>query len=55
MLYQSCEISLSMVSSGEAALSYLLKTEEQPQQFPRPNLILLDLNMPGMVLKLALY
>ncbi|MFA6186967.1 MAG: response regulator [Phycisphaerae bacterium] len=45
---QSCEISLSMVSSGEAALSYLEKTREQPRQFLMPNLILLDLNMPGM-------
>jgi CheY-like chemotaxis protein len=48
ILCQSCEVSLSMVSSGEAALTYLAKTREEPEQFPRPNLILLDLNMPGM-------
>lgn len=48
MMYHGCEINLSIVSSGEAALNYLEKTKEQPQQFQRPNLILLDLNMPGM-------
>ena len=48
MRYQSCEVGLSMVSSGEAALNYLAKTQEESQQFPMPNLILLDLNMPGM-------
>jgi len=45
---ESCEISLSIVSSGEAALNYLAKTSKQPEQFRRPNLILLDLNMPGI-------
>lgn len=47
---QGCDfgLGLTIVSSGEAAVEYLAKTKEQPQQFPRPNLILLDLNMPGM-------
>ena len=48
ILYQSCEVSLGVVSSGEAALNYLAKSKDEPQQFPRPSLILLDLNMPDM-------
>jgi CheY-like chemotaxis protein len=48
IMCRGCGVNLSIVSSGEAAMNYLAKTREEPQQFPRPNLILLDLNMPGM-------
>lgn len=37
-----------IASSGEAAMSYLQLAQKDPEQYPRPCLILLDLNMPGM-------
>ncbi len=40
-------VNLEVVGDGEQALSYLIR-EEPYQQSPRPDLILLDLNMPKM-------
>ena len=37
---------LQVVTSGEEALDYLAKSGTE--QFPRPDLIFLDINMPGM-------
>jgi CheY-like chemotaxis protein len=34
--------------NGEEALEYLQRSKEGDKESPRPNLILLDLNMPGM-------
>lgn len=39
---------LYTVRSGEEALEYLQHSKEGDEQCPRPDLILLDLNMPGM-------
>ena len=39
---------LYIVGSGEEALEYLQRSKEGDTQSPRPDLILLDLNMPGM-------
>ncbi len=39
---------LYTVQSGEEALEYLQRSKEGDEQCPRPDLILLDLNMPGM-------
>ncbi|GAA0890828.1 response regulator [Fulvivirga kasyanovii] len=36
------------VTTGEEALEYLRFSREQPEQYPVPNLIFLDINMPGM-------
>jgi chemotaxis family two-component system response regulator Rcp1 len=41
-------INLNIVPSGEAAIYYLRLSMEDSQQYPKPSLILLDLNMPGM-------
>ncbi len=39
---------LHIVGSGEEALEYLEHSRDGDKQNPRPDLILLDLNMPGM-------
>jgi CheY-like chemotaxis protein len=39
---------LYIVSSGEEALEYLKKSKNDSAETPWPELILLDLNMPGM-------
>lgn len=43
-------VRLFVVSSGHEAIDYLLRRQEfaDPGASPRPDLILLDLNMPGM-------
>ncbi|MDD5134721.1 MAG: response regulator [Phycisphaerae bacterium] len=48
ILCRDHELGLNIASSGESALAYLAKTKTEPEQHSRPNLILLDLNMPGM-------
>lgn len=45
---QEAPIELRIVGSAEEALRYLLHNDDEGEQYPRPNLILLDLNMPGM-------
>lgn len=45
---QEIPTELQIVGSGEEALEYLLRSKSRDEQSPRPNLILLDLNMPGM-------
>ena len=39
---------LHIAGSGEEALEYLHRSRDGDRQSPRPDLILLDLNMPGM-------
>ena len=39
---------LHIVSSGEEALDFLYQRDKYSSGVPRPDLILLDLNMPGM-------
>ena len=39
---------LHIAGSGEEALEYLQRSRDRDKQSPRPDLILLDLNMPGM-------
>ncbi len=39
---------LHIVENGEEALKYLQRSNSEDAQSPRPNLILLDLYMPGM-------
>ena len=39
---------VSCVESGEEALDYLSRSRDDHEECPMPNLILLDLNMPGM-------
>jgi CheY-like chemotaxis protein len=41
---------IKVVTSGQAALDYLHKSGEpgQAEEFPKPDLIYLDINMPGM-------
>jgi CheY-like chemotaxis protein len=39
---------LYVVRNGEDALEYLQRSKSSDAKSPRPNLILLDLNMPGM-------
>ncbi len=39
---------LYVAASGEEALEYLQRSKSGNAESPRPNLILLDLNMPGM-------
>ena len=39
---------LYVVRNGEDALEYLQRSKNSDVKSPRPNLILLDLNMPGM-------
>ena len=45
---QDIDVDLHTVSSGEDGLRYLQRGCNQDSDSPRPNLILLDLNMPGM-------
>ncbi len=48
LLGQNDELKLKIVSSGEAAIDYLQMSLVDSHWYPKPNLILLDLNMPGM-------
>jgi CheY-like chemotaxis protein len=48
MLEQKMANKLYIVSSGEEALEYLSKSRDGNTENPWPELILLDLNMPGM-------
>lgn len=48
LLSQNDELKLKIVSSGEAAIDYLQMSLVDSHWYPKPNLILLDLNMPGM-------
>jgi CheY-like chemotaxis protein len=48
ILNQGGEIKLMIAPSGEAAMDYLEMSKEDALRYSRPNLILLDLNMPGM-------
>lgn len=41
-------IIVNSVLSGEEALEYFQKTETDPANFPFPELVFLDINMPGM-------
>ncbi len=45
---QEIDVELHTVGTGEEALRYLQRSCNEDIQSPRPNLILLDLNMPGM-------
>ncbi|MGD8787133.1 MAG: response regulator [Phycisphaerales bacterium] len=45
---QEAPIELRIVGNGEEALKYLTHNDNGDEENPRPNLILLDLNMPGM-------
>lgn len=42
------KVELQIVPSGEHAIAYLDNTLQFPEKFPRPGLILCDLNMLGM-------
>jgi CheY-like chemotaxis protein len=48
VLSQNARVNIEIVSSGEAALDYLRSGMKDSWQYPRPGLILLDLNMPGI-------
>ncbi|MFA5239217.1 MAG: response regulator [Phycisphaerae bacterium] len=48
MLEQKLTNRLCIVSSGEEALEYLAQSKNGNSDTPWPDLILLDLNMPGM-------
>jgi CheY-like chemotaxis protein len=48
MLEQKLANKLYIVSSGEEALEYLKQSKNGNSETPWPELILLDLNMPGM-------
>jgi CheY-like chemotaxis protein len=48
LMSQECRINLMITSSGETAMDYLKTTSENAVRYPRPSLILLDLDMPGM-------
>lgn len=48
MLEQKMSNKLYTVSSGEEALEYLKQSKDGSSETPWPELILLDLNMPGM-------
>lgn len=39
---------VSVATTGMQALSYLQKAAQQDQEFPKPDLIFLDINLPGM-------
>lgn len=45
---QEAPIELRIVSNAEEALNYLRRSKDGSMENPRPSLILLDLNMPGM-------
>jgi CheY-like chemotaxis protein len=48
LMNQDCGINLMIASSGEAAVDYLQMSINNIEGYPKPALILLDLNMPGM-------
>ena len=39
---------IKTASNGRKALDYIIKSEEQGETFPKPDLIYLDINMPAM-------
>ncbi len=41
---------IKIAISGQEALDYIIKSEEinQSENFPKPNIVFLDINMPGM-------
>ena len=41
-------VQIKTVSTGTQALEYLKNTKHDPAQYPIPDLIFLDINMPGM-------
>jgi len=45
---QEMSCKLHIVGSAEEALEYLQRSRDEDTKSPRPDLILLDLNMPGM-------
>lgn len=45
---QSYDSSLKIAETGEEALEYLDRSKQNNEDSPRPDIILLDLNMPGM-------
>ncbi len=46
--FQKHQSSLKIVGTGEEALDYLRRSEDGDESAPLPDIILLDLNMPGM-------
>jgi CheY-like chemotaxis protein len=48
MLNQKIDNELIIVETGEDALEYLAHSKSNEAGYPTPDLILLDLNMPGM-------
>lgn len=42
------EIEVIAVTSGEEALEYFIKHKHEPEKYPFPDLVFLDINMPGM-------
>ena len=43
-----CTRQVKTVQSGQEALEYLIKSESGDENFPRPDIIFLDINMPAM-------
>ena len=39
---------ISVATTGSQALNYLEKASQQLEEFPKPDLIFLDINLPGM-------
>ena len=48
LMGQGYEVDLVIASSAESAINYLQMSKENSEKYPRPCLVLLDLNMPGM-------
>jgi CheY-like chemotaxis protein len=46
--FQRYQSNLQIVGTGEEAIEYLRQCEQGDEAAPRPDIILLDLNMPGM-------
>ena len=46
--FQKHQSNLKVVGTAEEALDYLRRSEDGDETAPRPDIILLDLNMPGM-------
>jgi CheY-like chemotaxis protein len=46
--FQKHKSNLKIVGTAEEALDYLRQSEDGDESVPRPDIILLDLNMPGM-------
>lgn len=44
---QVCD-NIKVVTSGTKALEYIIKSGDDGPDFPKPDLIFLDINMPGM-------